>query len=160
MPNIQNRPIELNTFGTVLNPTELGRQSIRETESAKISKKRPKTPSGIVEKGEAELIGARLVRLFLADYNMKSPETTETLQRLVDQVKEDYLRHNTHAELDIITSSAFLEKTTAFIRKNIQTLIGLRNHTFSPIHIYLNFQKAFDYSVQRAILERDESEHT
>ena len=152
---MRERPIELNTSGTVLNPTELGMQRVREEAAAKFAKKRDRTPSGIAEKGEAEPIGTRLARLFVTDYEMGSSETDSMLRRLLDQAKEDYLRFNTHPELEIVTNSAFFEKTLNLVRGNLDKLAGKSDAPLDPSRVYLNMQKAFDEALRRAIAQRE-----
>ena len=156
--HMRERPIELNTSGTVLNPTELGKHRMREQEAAKIAKKRERTPSGVVEQGEAEPVATRMARLLVTDYQMGSPEADHTLHRLVDQAKEDYLRHNTHPELDIVTSPVFFEKTVDFIRGNLVKLIGSREEPVEPARAYLNIQKAFDEAIRRALREKERNQ--
>ncbi len=155
--HMRERPIHLDLSDTVINPTGFALQKMQEAAAAKIVKKRDRTPSGIVEKGEAEPIGTRMARLFVTDYQMGSPEADDTLHRLVDQAKEDYLRHNTHAELEIITSRDFFEKTVNLVRGNLDKLVGKRDEPLAPARVYLNIQKAFDEAIRRAVHEKEKT---
>lgn len=154
---MKERPLELETSGTVLNPTELARYNMNAQAGEHVARKRGRTPSGIVEKGEAEPIGTRLARVFVADYQMGSHETDATLHRLVDQAKEDYLRLQTHPELEIVTDPAFFEKAVNLVRGNLVKLAGTREQPLDPSRVYLNIQKAFDEALRRAIMQREQN---
>jgi hypothetical protein len=88
---------------------------------------------------------------------MGSHETDATLHRLMDQAKEDYLRHQTHPELETVTDPAFFEKAVNLVRGNLVKLVGTREQPLDPNRIYLNIQKAFDEALRRAVMQREQN---
>lgn len=151
-PSSESKPsgLELDTSGTVLNPTELGMQRLRESAAERVSKKRPRTESGIVEQGEARGIGARLADVFLTEYALGGREADSLLRRLVDQAKEDYFRHQTHPDLEVATLPEFFEYAVNYIRGQMADIAGDRNQTNPAEDVYLYVQQAFDQALKQA----------
>lgn len=151
-PSSELKPsgLELDLSGTVLNPTELGMQRLREAAAERISKKRPRTESGLVEQGGAKSIGMRLADVFLNEYAVGSHETDALLRRLVDQAKEDYFRHQSHPDLELATLPEFFEYAVNYIRAHLPDIAGEREQTNPAEEVYLQVQQAFDQALKQA----------